>query len=67
MTTPSKEDIHQAAQKLLFALAIYPGYKVESRGPTGCILDALCILDPEAAAKIMNGDHEANDLLDPTT
>jgi hypothetical protein len=60
---PSRKDLHKAAQKLLFALAIYPNYRVDSRGPRGCLLDALDVLDPKAAAKLRDG-QDAHDLLD---
>lgn len=54
---------HNAAQKLIFAMAIYSGYAVKTRGPSGCILDALEVLDPKAAAKIRDG-VDPSDLLD---
>ncbi len=57
---------HRAVQSLLFAMRIYPGYKVESRGPSGCILDAIEVLEPEVAAKIRDG-VDPGDLLDPDT
>lgn len=55
---------HQAVQKLLTAMRLYPGYKVESRGPSGCILAAIEQLEPETAAKIREG-ADLDDLVDP--
>lgn len=56
-------DPHAAVQKLLFAMKIYPGYSVESRGPSGCIIDAIAELEPDTAKKIQDGD-DLEDLLE---
>jgi len=41
-----------AAERLVFALYIYPNYRVDARGPLGCIMDALRAIAPEVAAEI---------------
>jgi hypothetical protein len=38
-----------AVGDLLFALRIYPNYRLDSRGPYGCVMDAVRRLMPEAA------------------
>ncbi len=48
-------DTDKAAERLVFALHIYPGYRVDSRGPTGCIMDALDAIAPEVAAEVREG------------
>lgn len=55
---------HRAVQRLLFALHIYSGYPVNSRGPMGCLFEAIKELEPHTAAKISDG-VEAGTLLDP--
>jgi hypothetical protein len=37
----------KALSKLLTAVYLYPNYRVDSRGPAGCILDAIEALAPE--------------------
>jgi hypothetical protein len=39
-----------AVEKLVTALYLYPDCRLDSRGPYGCVLDAIEALDPEAAA-----------------
>lgn len=42
----------RAARKLVTALYLYPGHRVDSRGPAGCIMDALDEIAPEIAAEV---------------
>ncbi len=35
-----------------FATCLYSGYEVDSRGPLGCIMNAIRKLDPKAARQI---------------
>lgn len=52
--------IDKAAERLTFALAIYPGYRIDSRGPAGCLMDALDEIAPDVSAHIRESDaHEA--------
>lgn len=51
-------DFDRAAERLLIALYLYPHYRVDSRGPLGCIMDALEIICPEAH-KALNA-HEGD-------
>lgn len=48
-------DLDSAAKKLVFALYIYGGYPINSRGPSGCILDALEVIAPHIRADLSNG------------
>jgi hypothetical protein len=41
--------VRDAVGDLLFALRIYPNYRLDSRGPYGCVMDAVQRLMPEAA------------------
>lgn len=65
MSHKKKDKRHYAVQKLLFAMRIYPGYPVESRGPSGCILAAIEALEPEVAKQIQDG-ADPGDLMDPS-
>lgn len=56
----AEPDRDRAAEHLVFALHIYPGYRVDSRGPTGCIMDALEAIAPEIAAEIR--EHGADEV-----
>jgi chromosome segregation ATPase len=49
------------AELLVRMLWLYPGYTVKTRGPSGCIMDALDIVAPEVAAEIRSGDVEVDD------
>lgn len=55
---------HQAAQMILKTFWLYDGYRVDSRGPQGLLLDALDLLDPSLAQRYRDGEA-AGDLLDP--
>jgi len=48
-------DRDRAAERLVFALHVYSGYRIDSRGPLGCILDALEAIAPEVAAEVRAG------------
>lgn len=37
-------DLDKAAEALVRAMYLYPNYRVDSRGPRGCIEDALAII-----------------------
>ena len=43
--TPVVTDTGAAVEKLVTALHLYNGYKIDSRGPYGCLLDAIEELD----------------------
>lgn len=58
-------DHHRAAQAILRCFYLYNHYRVDSRGPSGLLLDALEVLDPAAAQRFRDGT-DAGDLLDPT-
>ncbi len=47
---------NRAAERLVFALRIYPNYRVDSRGPLGCIYDALEVLAPDVVERLRNGE-----------
>lgn len=49
-------DRDKAAECLVRALWIYAGHKIDSRGPLGCIMDALRAIAPEVAAEICATD-----------
>ncbi|MGN6109362.1 MAG: hypothetical protein ACTHU0_29915 [Kofleriaceae bacterium] len=49
-------DLDRAAEALVFALYIYGGYRLNSRGPIGCILKALDVIAPPIAAELREGD-----------
>jgi hypothetical protein len=59
--TKSAPDLDKAAEALVKAFWLYSGYTVGSRGPSGCILDALDEIAPDVAKEIRNGD-EAHDV-----
>lgn len=48
----SKPRDDKLAELLVRMLWLYPGYRVDSRGPAGCIMDALDIVAPDVAAEI---------------
>ncbi len=52
----SQEDAHNAVQALVRAVWLYAGYNVGSRGPIGCLIEAIELLEPRTAAKIRSGD-----------
>lgn len=56
-------DAEYVVQKLLFAMHIYSGYKVESRGPSGCIFDSIRCLSPATHEKLVAG-VDPGDMLD---
>lgn len=50
----------KAAESLLFMMHIYKGYEVgNSRGPNGCVLDAITAIAPKIAKRIRNGESYA--------
>lgn len=56
-TAPVKRegpDPHEAARSLLTILYLYPGYKVDSRGPGGLLMSALATLHPQAHAMLQD-------------
>lgn len=53
-------DRDRAAERLVFALHIYAGYKINSRGPLGCIMDAREAIAPEVAAEVR--EHDADEV-----
>lgn len=55
----AEPDRNDAAERLVFALHIYGGYTINSRGPLGCIMDALRAIAPEVAAEIRASDADA--------
>lgn len=44
----------KAAERLVFALHIYPHYRLDARGPSGCIMRALEEIAPGVAAELAN-------------
>ena len=52
---------HQAVQHLLCAMWLYPTHTLNSRGPAGCLLDAIEALEPHTAKRLHDGD-EVGDL-----
>jgi len=50
----------EAAERLVFALHIYPNYRVDSRGPAGCIMRALEAIAPAVAAELR--EHGADEV-----
>lgn len=59
-TPVADPDRDRAAERLVFALQIYGGYIINSRGPLGCIMDALDAIAPEVAEEIR--EHEADEV-----
>jgi hypothetical protein len=53
--------LDRAAEALVKALYLYGGYSVTSRGPAGCIMDALDIVAPDVASALRDG-AEASDV-----
>lgn len=51
----TNDDAHYAVQQILFAMHIYRGYKIDSRGPSGCLMDVIRRLDPETYQKMVDG------------
>lgn len=49
-------DRDKAAEHLVFALYIYGGYIINSRGPLGCIMDAIKAIAPEVHAELLESD-----------
>jgi hypothetical protein len=54
---PGSED--DAVEALVRCLYLYPNYKVDSRGPIGCIYDALDEMAPEIKAMICEKGADA--------
>ncbi len=59
-----EERLYSAAQDLLKMMWLYPGFNVKTRGPIGCLHDALRKLDPDRQERLENGE-EPEDLCDP--
>jgi hypothetical protein len=45
----------RVAERLVFAMWIHAAYRVDSRGPSGCLMDALDIIAPDVAAAFRKG------------
>lgn len=56
---PAAAMLDRAAERLVFALHIYRGYKVDSRGPAGCIMEALDRIAPGISASIRKIGEDA--------
>lgn len=55
--TALSDNADRAAERLLFCMHIYRGYKIgESRGPNGCLFDAIDALRPDIAAELHKAD-----------
>lgn len=50
---------HDVAEKLVRCMYLYGGYSVSSRGPSGCILDALDAIAPDIAKQIREDGADA--------
>lgn len=49
----------RVAERLLFCMYIYSGYRIgDSRGPNGCMFDALNASRPDIAAELAEGAFE---------
>lgn len=48
--------MRDAAKALVTALYLYPHYRVDSRGPRGCILDALAVIAPDVCSRLRDGE-----------
>lgn len=55
---PEPTHIDEAAASLLFALHIYPGHRIDHRGPLGCICGALAKLRPDIDAFLRENPGE---------
>lgn len=53
---------------LLRMMWLYPNYRVDSRGPSGCLMEAIELLDPPTAERLRNGTwrREMYGHIDPT-
>ncbi len=58
--TEDRDRLGIAAEALVRALWLYPHYRLDSRGPLGCIVDALKEIAPDVAAEL--GEHDASDV-----
>jgi len=47
-----------AVQELVTALYLYPNYRVDSRGPRGCLLRAIRELDPQIHQELINSSAD---------
>lgn len=54
-----REKASDAAERLVRCLHLYGGYNVNSRGPLGCIMDALAIIAPDIHDDITKTDADA--------
>lgn len=45
----------RVAERLVFAMWIHAAYRIDSRGPSGCLMDALDIVAPDVAAAFREG------------
>lgn len=48
--------VREAAERLLTLLYLYPNYRVDSRGPSGLVVDALDVLAPDLADRLREGE-----------
>lgn len=56
----AKQKSKEAARRLLTAFYLYSGYRLDSRGPSGCIMDALKLLHPKAHKMMADGEDAAD-------
>lgn len=54
-----RERTTDAAEALVRCLYLYGGYTVNSRGPAGCIIDALKIVAPDVADDVEKNGADA--------
>lgn len=52
----SRSDRDKIAELMVRALYLYPHYRVDARGPRGCIWDVLTTIAPDVATEIENSD-----------
>lgn len=66
MPAVEAERTHEAVQHLIMAMYLYAGYRVQARGPRGCLVDAIELLEPETARRIRDGEtkDDWSDLVD---
>ena len=50
---------HDVAEKLVRCMYLYGGYNVNSRGPSGCIMDALDAIAPDIAKQVRDDGVDA--------
>ena len=55
-SAPPASEVREAVGCLLNALYLYPNYRLDSRGPYGCVFDAIRQLDPATAKRLRDGE-----------